>query len=61
MEILMKSVDIIEQKEGDHIYHSISRFIRIDYFKEIINEKIPLYINSLNKYKETPLITAINN
>ena len=57
----LKSDDIIDQKEGDHIYHSICRFNRINFLKEIINKKFPLDINSINKYKETPLITAINN
>ena len=57
----LKSDDIIDQKEGDHIYHSICRFNRINFLKEIINKKFPLDINSINKYKETPLITAIIN
>ena len=57
----LKSDDIIDPKEGDHIYHCICRYNRINFLKEIINKKFPLDINSLNKYKETPLITAINN
>ena len=57
----LKSDDIIEQKEGDHIYHSICRFNRINFLKEIVKKKFPLDINILNKNKETPLITALNN
>ena len=34
---------------------------RINFLKEIINKKFPLDINAVNKNKETPLITAINN
>ena len=56
----LKSDDIIEQKEGDHIYHSICRFNRLNFLKEIVQRKFPLDINILNKSKETPLITAIN-
>ena len=57
----LKSDDIIDQKEGDHIYHCICRYNRINFLKEIIKKKFPLDINILNKNKETPLITAINN
>ena len=57
----LKSDQIIDQKEGDHIYHCICRYNRLNFLKEIINKKFPLDINSLNKNKETPLITAINN
>ena len=57
----LKSDIIIEPKEEDHIYHSICRYNRINFLKEIINKKFPLEINALNKNKETPLITALNN
>ena len=57
----LKSDDIIDTKEGDHIYHCICRYNRINFLKEIIKKKFPLDINILNKNKETPLITAINN
>ena len=57
----LKSDDIIDAKNGDHIYHTICRFNRINYLKEIIKKKFPLDINILNKNKETPLITALNN
>ena len=57
----LKSDDIIDQKEGDHIYHCICRYNRINFLKEIIKKKFPLDINMLNKNKETPLITALNN
>ena len=57
----LKSDDIIDPKEGDHIYHCICRYNRINFLKEIINKKFPLDINMLNKNKETPLITALIN
>lgn len=57
----LKSDDIIDEKEGDHIYHCICRYNRINFLKEIIKRKFPLDINMLNKNKETPLITALNN
>ena len=57
----LKSDDIIDPKEGDHIYHCICRYNRINFLKELINKKFPLDINMLNKNKETPLITALNN
>ena len=57
----LKSDDIIDQKEGDHIYHCICRYNRLNFLKEVIKKKFPLDINMLNKNKETPLITAINN
>ena len=57
----LKSDDIIEPITGDHIYHSICRYNRISFIKEINKKKFPLDINSLNKNKETPLLTAIDN
>ena len=57
----LKSDDVIEPITGDHLYHSICRFNRISYLKEINKKKFPLDINSLNKNKETPLLTAIDN
>ena len=57
----LKSDDIIDPKEGDHIYHCIYGYKRIHFLKEIINKKFPLDINMLNKNKETSLITALNN
>ena len=57
----LKSDDVIEPVTGDHLYHSICRFNRINYLKEINKKKFPLDINSLNKNKETPLLTAIDN
>ena len=57
----LKSDDVVEQKTGDHIYHSICRFNRILFLKEIVNRKFPLDINLINKNKETPLVVAIDN
>ena len=57
----LKSDDIIEPILGDHIYHSICRYNRISFIKEINKKKLPLDINALNKSKETPLMTAIDN
>ena len=57
----LKSDDIIEPITGDHIYHSICRYNRSSFIKEINKKKFPLDINSLNKNKETPLLTAISN
>ena len=57
----LKSDDIIEPIIGDHIYHSICRYNRISFIKEINKKKFPLDINALNKCKETPLMTAIDN
>ena len=57
----LKSDSIIEQITGDHIYHSICRYNRISFLKEITKKKFPLDINSINKNKETPLLTAIEN
>ena len=57
----LKSDDIIEPLTGDHLYHSICRYNRILFIKEINKKKFPLDINALNKNKETPLMTAITN
>ena len=57
----LKSDDIIDPVLGDHIYHTICRYNRILFMKEINKKKLPLDINSINKCKETPLMTAIDN
>ena len=57
----LKSDDIIDPVLGDHIYHTICRYNRILFIKEINKKKLPLDINSINKCKETPLMTAIDN
>ena len=49
----LKSDDIIDTLTGDHLYHSVCRYNRILFIK--------LDINALNKNKETPLMTAIDN
>jgi ankyrin repeat protein len=55
----LKSDLIIEPILGDHLYHSICRYNRINFIKELMKKKFPLDINALNKNKETPLATAI--
>ena len=57
----LKSDDIIDTLTGDHLYHSVCRYNRILFIKEINKKKFPLDINALNKNKETPLMTAIDN
>ena len=57
----LKSDDIIDTLTGDHLYHSVCRYNRILFIKKINKKKFPLDINALNKNKETPLMTAIDN
>ena len=57
----LKNDCIIDDKEGDYIYHSISRYNRFKFLNELNKRKIKFDIDILNKNKETPLITAINN
>ena len=57
----LKNDCIIDEKEGDYIYHSICRHNKIKYLNELNKRKIKFNIDILNKNKETPLITAINN
>ena len=57
----LKNDCIIDDKEGDYIYHSISRYNRFKFLNELNKRKIKFDIDKLNKNKETPLITEINN
>ena len=57
----LKNDCLIDDKEGDYIYHSISRYNRFKFLNELNKRKIKFNIDILNKNKETPLITAINN
>lgn len=57
----IKTDNVIEQKEGDYLYHVICRYNRIAFLKEVFERKLKLDINKINKSKETPLVTAINN
>ena len=57
----LKDDSIIDEKEGDYIYHSICRYNRFKFLNELNKRKIKFNIDILNKNKETPLIMAINN
>ena len=57
----LKDDCIIDDKEGDYIYHSISRYNKFKFLNELNKRKIKFNIDILNKNKETPLITAISN
>ena len=57
----LKNDCIIDEKEGDYIYHSICRYNKYKFLNELNKRKIKFNIDILNKNKETPLITAINN
>ena len=52
---------IIEEKNGDYILHLICRKNLYKFLKELIRRKIKLNLDSINKNKETPLLTAIIN
>ena len=51
--------DKILSDNGDYIYHTICRFNRSEFLKELINRKIIFNLNTVNNDKETPLIIAI--
>ena len=57
----LKDDCIIDEKEGDYIYHSICKKNRFKFLNELNKRKIKFNLDILNKNKETPLITAINN
>ena len=57
----LKNDCIVDDDEGDYIYHSICRYNKIKFLNELNKRKIIFNINIFNKNKETPLITAINN
>ncbi len=57
----LKTDIIINEVNGDYIYHLICRENRYKFLKELIKNKIIFNLNSVNKKKETPLITAISN
>ena len=52
---------IVDEKEGDYIYHSLCRSNKFKFLNELNKRKIKFNLDILNKNKETPLITAINN
>jgi hypothetical protein len=57
----LKDDCIVDEKEGDYIYHVISRYNKYKYLNELNKRNIQFNIDILNKNKETPLITAIDN
>lgn len=57
----LKDDCIVDEKEGDYIYHLICRHNRFKFLNELNKRDIKFNIDILNKNKETPLITAINN
>ena len=61
MEHGLKNDCIIDENEGDYIYHSICRSNKFKYLNALNKRKIKFNIDILNKNKETPLINAINN
>jgi len=57
----IKSENVLEEKNGDFIYHLICRRNNYKFLNELNKRKIKFNLDSLNKNKETPLIVAINN
>ena len=57
----LKDDCILDDKNGDYILHLICRKNKLKFLKELNKMKIKFNLNNLNKNKETPLITAINN
>ena len=57
----LKNDCIINDKEGDNIYHTICRFNRIKFLTELNKRNIKFDLDSINKNKDTALILAINN
>ena len=52
---------ILDEKNGDYIYHLICRENNYKFLLELNKRKIKFNLDNLNKNKETALITAINN
>ncbi len=57
----LKDDCIIDEKDGDYLYHSICRYNKFKFLNEMNKRKIKFNLDILNKNRETPLITAINN
>ena len=57
----LKNDSIIDENEGDYIYHSICRFNNYKFLKELNKRNIRFNLDKLNKNKDTPLILSINN
>ena len=57
----IKNDCIIDEKNGDYIYHLICRTNNYKFLNELNKRKIKFNLDNLNKNKETPLITAISN
>lgn len=57
----LKNDCIIDEKDMDDIYHVLCRYNKYKFLNELNKRKIRFNIDILNKNKDTPLITAINN
>ena len=57
----LKNDCVLDEKNGDYIYHLICRKNNFKFLKELNKKKIKFNFDIFNKNKETPLITAINN
>ena len=57
----LKNDIIIDEKEGDYIYHVICRYNKYKLLKELNKRKIIFNLDILNNNKDTPLTLAINN
>jgi hypothetical protein len=57
----LKDDCIIDEKNGDYIYHLICRKNNFKFLKELNKRKLKFNLDMINKNKETPLITAISN
>ena len=57
----LKDDSIIDEREGDYIYHLICRYNRYKMLIELNKRNFKFNLDILNKNKETPLITSINN
>ena len=57
----LKDDNIIDEKEGDNIYHSICRNNKFKFLKELNKRNIKFNLDLLNNNKETPLTLAINS
>ena len=57
----LKNDFLIDENEGDYIYHVICRFNRYKFLKELNKRNIILNLDILNNNKDTPLTLSINN
>ena len=57
----LKNDIIIDEKQGDYIYHSICRYNKFKFLKELNKRKILFNLDIINNNKDTPLTLAISN